>query len=79
VSLDSLVDRSFGHRRDHDLDRLSSVCAPLLPTVSISHAVLSMSSRACSILPVDSAIQPWMTPCSASGFPNAVRVAARVP
>ena len=55
-----------------------SVCAPLLPTVSISHAVFSTSSRACSIRTRDSAIQSWMTPCSASGLPNAVLVRARV-
>ena len=33
-----------------------SVCAPLLPTVSISQAVLSTSSRACSMRTRDSAI-----------------------
>ena len=54
-----------------------SECAPLLPTVSISQAVLSTSSLACSIRTRDSAIQPWMTLCSASGPPNAVRVATR--
>ncbi len=54
-----------------------SVCAPLLPTVSISQAVLSTSSRADSIRTRDSAIQSWMTPCSASGLPNAVRSVTR--
>src|SRR5690348_6774062 len=54
-----------------------SACAPLLPTVSISHAVLSTSSRACSIRTLDSAIQSWITPCSARGLPNAVRLTAR--
>ena len=39
-----------------------SVCAPLLPTVSISHAVFSTSSRACSIRTRDSAIHSWITP-----------------
>ncbi len=39
-----------------------SVRAPLLPTVSISHAVLSTSSHAFSILTLHSAIQSWMTP-----------------
>ena len=50
-----------------------SVCAPLLPTVSISQAVLSTSSRACSMRTRDSAIQSRTTPCSASGRPNATR------
>ena len=54
-----------------------SVCAPLLPTVSISQAVLSTSSRACSIRTRDSAIQSWITPCSASGLPNATRPVTR--
>src|SRR5216684_1413800 len=55
-----------------------SPCAPLLPTVSISHAVLSTSRRACSILTLDSAIQSWTTPCSARVLPKAVRLAALV-
>ena len=50
-----------------------SVCAPLLPTVSISQAVLSTSSRSCSSRTRDSAIQSRTTPCSASGLPNATR------
>ena len=50
-----------------------SVCAPLLPTVSISQAVLSTSSRSCSRRTRDSAIQSRTTPCSDSGLPNAVR------
>ena len=54
-----------------------SRCAPLLPTVSISQAVFSTSSRACSIRTRDSAIQSWITPCSASGLPNAVRLLTR--
>ena len=55
-----------------------SVCAPLLPAVSISHAVLSTSSRAASILTLDSAIQSCTTPCSASGLPNAVKLFAEL-
>ena len=50
-----------------------SVCAPWLPTVSISQAVLSTSSRSCSIRTRDSAIQSRTTPCSASGLPKATR------
>ena len=51
-----------------------SVCAPWLPTVSISQAVLSTSRRSCSIRMRDSAIQSWTTPCWAMGLPNAVRL-----
>ena len=51
-----------------------SIAAPLLPTVSISHAALSVSSRACSISMRESAIHSWITPCSASGLPNATRL-----
>src|ERR1700729_1493168 len=39
-----------------------SVCAPLLPTVSISQAVFSTSSRACSIRTRASAIHPGLPP-----------------
>src|SRR5262245_49543709 len=54
-----------------------SMRAPLLPTVSISHAVLSTSRRTCSISIRLSAIHCWITPCSASGLPNAVRARTR--
>ena len=54
-----------------------SVCAPRLPTVSISQAVLSTSSRSCSTATRDSAIQSRTTPCSASGLPKATRPSAR--
>ena len=54
-----------------------SMRAPLLPAVSISHAVLSTSSRTCSISMRLSAIHCWITPCSASGLPNAVRSRTR--
>ena len=54
-----------------------SVRAPLLPTVSISHAALSVSSRACSISMRLSAIHSRITPCSASGLPNATRLVTR--
>ncbi len=54
-----------------------SLWAPLLPTVSMSHAVFSTSSRNCSRRTRDSAIQSRITPCSASGRPNATRLDAR--
>ena len=54
-----------------------SVCAPRLPTVSISQAVLSTSSRSCSIRTRDSAIQSRTTPWLASGRPKATRDDAR--
>ena len=54
-----------------------SVCAALLPTVSISQAALSTSSRSCSTRTRDSAIQSLITPCSASGLPKATRASAR--
>lgn len=54
-----------------------SVCAPRLPTVSISHAVFSTSSRSCSTVTRASAIQFCTTPCCASGLPKAVRDTAR--
>ena len=54
-----------------------SVCAPRLPTVSISQAVLSTSSRSCSMRTRDSAIQSRTTPWLASGRPKATRDAAR--
>ncbi len=54
-----------------------SVWAALLPTVSISHAALSTSSRSCSMRTRASAIQSRITPWSASGFPKATRESAR--
>ena len=54
-----------------------SVCAPLLPTVSMSQAALRVSSRSCSMRTRDSAIQSRMTPWSDSGLPKATRLAAR--
>src|SRR3989442_546868 len=45
-----------------------STRADSLPPVSISHAVLSTSSRACSMRIRDSAIQSWITPCRASSL-----------
>ena len=51
-----------------------SLCAALLPTVSIIHAACSTSSRAWSISMRDSAMRSRVTPCSASGLPNATRV-----
>lgn len=54
-----------------------SVCAPLLPTVSISQAVFSTSSRSCSTATRASAIHSCTTPCWASGLPNASRETAR--
>src|SRR5690606_6632262 len=41
-----------------------SVWAPLLPTVSMSHAVFRVSRRSCSIFTRDSAIQSRTTPWS---------------
>ena len=55
-----------------------SVWAPRLPTVSISQAVLSTSSRSCSMRTRDSAIQSRTTPWLAIGRPNATRDAARL-
>ena len=54
-----------------------SVRAPLAPTLSISQAAFSTSSRACSISSRDSAICCCTTPWSASGPPNATREPAR--
>ena len=51
-----------------------SLCACLLPAVSMIHAAFSTSSRACSISIRDSAIHSRITPCAASGLPNAVAV-----
>ena len=50
-----------------------STRAPRLPTVSISQAVLSTSSRACSILMRDSEIQRCTTPWSMIGRPKVER------
>ncbi len=65
------------HVRGGDLDAAISVRACLLPTVSISHAALSVSSRAISISMRDSAIQSWMFARVATGAPNVTREAAR--
>ncbi len=54
-----------------------SVRACLLPTVSISQAAFSVSSRAMLISIRDSAIQSWMLARSASGCPKVTRSAAR--
>ncbi len=54
-----------------------SVAAPFAPWLSISHAVLSTSSRACSTSMRDSAICSRTTPCSESGRLNATRDCAR--
>ena len=51
----------------------TSMRAPLLPTVSISQAVLRARRRACSMSMRESAIHSWMTPCSDNGLPNAMR------
>ena len=45
--------------------------ASLLPTVSIMWAAFRVRSLACSISILESAIQSIITPCSASGLPNA--------
>ena len=50
-----------------------SVIACLLPTVSMSHAVLSTSRRSASSWMRDSATHSRTTPCSASVRPNACR------
>ena len=63
--------RSADPRRDH-LDRGDLGAGPLpRRAVSISHAVFSTSSRACSISIRDSAICCRTTPCSADGPPKA--------
>jgi hypothetical protein len=54
-----------------------SEAAPLAPNRSISQAVLSTSSRACSTSIRDWAICSRTTPWSASGRPNATRSRAR--
>ncbi len=54
-----------------------SVCAPWLPTVSISQAVLSTSSRACSMRTRDCAIQCCTMPWSAIGRPKVTRDTVR--
>jgi hypothetical protein len=50
--------------------------AALLRWVPISQAALSTSSRSCSTRTRASAIQSRITPCSASGVPNATRASA---
>ena len=55
----------------------TSIRAPRLPTVSISHAVLSTSRRTCSIRTRASEIQRWTTPWSMIGLPNVDRSATR--
>ena len=55
----------------------TSMRAPLLPTVSISHAVFSTRRRACSMSMRESAIHSWMTPWSDRGLPKAVRLVTR--
>src|SRR5690606_10768421 len=52
--------------------------AACTPCLSISQAVLRVSSRACSIAIRDSAICSRTTPCLASGPPNASRDSARL-
>ena len=54
-----------------------SVMAARLPTVSMSQAVLSTSSRSASIWSRDSATHSRTTPWSASGRPNASGTSAR--
>ena len=54
-----------------------SVRALRTPAVSMSQAVLSTSSRACSIASRDSAIHSWTMPCLAMGWPNVERDWAR--
>ena len=54
-----------------------SVCAPRLPTVSISQAVLSTSSRSCSTATRDSAIHSRTTPCCEQRRPKATRLSTR--
>ena len=54
-----------------------SLRAPFAPTVSIIHAALRVSSRACSIAIRDSAIHCCTTPWRASGLPNATRSTER--
>ena len=55
-----------------------SARAALLPTVSIMCAAFRVRSRACSISIRESAIHSWITPCSASGLPNATRLLTRL-
>src|SRR5579885_1976488 len=50
-----------------------SARAALLPARSIVYAALKVNSRACSISIREFAISVRMTPCSASGLPNATR------
>ena len=54
-----------------------SMRAPLLPTVSISHAVFSVRSRTISSSMRASAIQSWMFDRWAIGCPNVTRCSAR--
>ncbi len=54
-----------------------SVRAPLLPTVSMSHAAFMVSRRIWSISMRLSAIHSWITPCSARVLPNATRCCTR--
>src|SRR5215218_9301756 len=54
-----------------------SARASLFPTVSIMCAAFKVSRRACSISMRESAIHSIITPCSASGLPNASRLLTR--
>ena len=65
------------HPRHGHLDRRDLGGRALGPALSISHAVLSTSSRACSTSIRDCAICSRTTPCSASGRSNATRDCAR--
>ncbi len=54
-----------------------SLIAPLAPTVSIIHAALSVSSRACSIAMRAFATRRALPPSCARGLPKATRLSAR--
>ena len=64
VDLDRLVEHPQRRARGDDLDRRDLDAGVRCPTVSISHAVLSTSKRACSMRQRASAIQSWTTPLS---------------
>ena len=77
VDLDRPVEDVAAARGAATLIAAISVRAPLAPTLSISQAALSTSSRACSIASRDSAIHSWTTPCRAIVDPKVERDDAR--
>jgi hypothetical protein len=77
--LDGPVDDGERHVRRDDLDHRDLGLGGLVADLSIIHAALRVSRRACSISMRERAIQSWTIWCSAIRLPNVVRSAARRP